>query len=100
MSFALLYTLVRFLLDALPTPRQSELRLRAEVLPLRHQLRVLERQVCRSRWQPADLLLLVASGWALPRPARSALLDSPETLLRWHRELIRASAWADGLRWM
>ena len=41
MSFALLYSLVRFLLDALLTRRQSELRLGAEVLALRHQLRVL-----------------------------------------------------------
>jgi hypothetical protein len=36
MSFALLYSLVRFLLDALLTRRQSELRLGAEVLALRH----------------------------------------------------------------
>ena len=93
MSIALLYSLVRFLLDALLTRRQSELRLRAEVLALRHQLRVLERQVRRSRWQPADRLLLTALSRALPRPAWSALLVSPETLLRWHRELIRGK-WA------
>ncbi len=60
MSFALLYSLVRFLLDAMLTRRQSELRLRAEVLALRHQLRVLEPQVRRPRWQPADRLLLTA----------------------------------------
>ena len=88
MSFALLYSLVCFLLDALLTRRQSELRLRAEVLALRQQLRVLERQVRRPRWQPADRLLLTALSRALPRPAWSALLVSPETLLRWHRELI------------
>ncbi len=93
MSFALLYSLVRVLLDALLTGRQSELKLRAEVLALRHQLRVLERQVCRPRWQPADRLLLTALSRVLPRPAWSALLVSPETLLRWHRELIRGK-WA------
>ena len=93
MSFALLYSLVRFLLDALLTRRQSELRLQAEVLALRHQLRVLERQVRRPRWQPADRLLLTALSRALPRPAWFALLVSPETLLRWHRELIRGK-WA------
>jgi hypothetical protein len=37
MSFVLLYAVVRFLLDALLTHRQSEIRLRAEVLALRHQ---------------------------------------------------------------
>jgi hypothetical protein len=60
MSFALLYSLVRFLLDALLTRRQSELRLGAEVLALRHQLRVLERKVRRPRWQRTDRLLLTA----------------------------------------
>jgi putative transposase len=93
MSFALLYSLVRFLLDALLTRRQSELRLQAEVLALRHQLRVVERQVRRPRWQPADRLLLTVLSRILPRPAWSALLVSPETLLRWHRELIRGK-WA------
>src|SRR5262245_9990899 len=38
MSFALLYAVVRFLLDALLTRRQSASRLQAEVLALRHQL--------------------------------------------------------------
>jgi len=84
MSFALLYSLVRFLLDALLTRRQSKLRLRAEVLPLRHQIRVLERQVRLPRWRPADRLLLAALSRVLPRPAWSFLLVSPETLLRWH----------------
>ena len=93
MSFALVYSLVRFLLDALLTRRQSELRLRAEVLALRHQIRVRERQVRRPRWRPADRLLLTASSRVLLRPAWSALLISPETLLRWHRELIRGK-WA------
>ena len=89
MSFALLYSLVGFLLDTLLTRRQSELRLRAEVLALRHQIRVLERQVRRPHWQPADRLVLTALSRVLPRPAWTALLVSPETLLRWHRELIR-----------
>ncbi len=93
MSVALLYSLVRFLLDALLTRRQSELRLRAEVLALRQQLRVLERQVRRPRWQPADRLLLTALSRILPCPVWSALLVSPETLLRWHRELIHGK-WA------
>jgi hypothetical protein len=43
MSFALLYTLVRFVVDLLLVRRQSDLRLRAELLALRHQLAVLQR---------------------------------------------------------
>ncbi len=69
MSFALLYSLICVLLDALLTRRQSELRLRAEVLALLHQLRVLERQVRRPRWQPVDRFLLTAFSRVLPRPA-------------------------------
>src|SRR5262249_56622100 len=48
-----------------------------------------ERQVGRTRWQPTDRLLLAAISRALPRPAWRSLLPSPETLLRWHRELVR-----------
>ena len=65
------YSPVRFLLDALVTRRQSELRLQAEVIALRHQLRVLERRVRRSRWQPADRLLLTVLSRILPRSAWS-----------------------------
>src|SRR5207302_6434460 len=50
--------------------------------------RVLERQVGRPRWQPGDRLLLAALSRALPRPAWRSLRPSPETLLRWHRELV------------
>ena len=69
------------------------LQLRAEVLALRHQLGVLEHQVGRPRWQATDRLLLAAISRALPKPAWRSLLPSPETLLRWHRELVRCK-WA------
>ncbi len=93
MVFALMYALARFLLEILLVRHQSEARLRAEVLALRHQLRVLERRVGRVRWRPADRLLLAALSRTLPRPGWRALLPSPETLLRWHRELVRRK-WA------
>ena len=73
--------------------RQSEVKLRAEVLALRHQLAVLQRQVRRPRWQPSDRILLAALSRVLPRPAWSTMLVSPETLLRWHRELLHRK-WA------
>jgi putative transposase len=72
---------------------RGDAQLRAEVLALRHQLGVVERQVSRPRWQPSDRLLLTAISRALPRPAWRSLLPSPETLLRWHRELDRRK-WA------
>jgi putative transposase len=91
--FALAYTVVRVLLEALIVGRKPDAKLQAEVLALRRQLRVLERQVSRPRWHPSDRLLLAAISRALPRPVWRSLLPSPETLLRWHRELVRRK-WA------
>ena len=54
MLLSLLYAVVRFLLEILLVRTSSEARLRAEVLALRHQLRILERQVNWPQWQPSD----------------------------------------------
>ncbi len=94
MSLSLAYALVRFLLDLLAVRSRSELQLRAELLALRHQLRVLERKLGKPRWRPGDRLLLSALSRLLPSgSARASLLPSPETLLRWHRDLVRRK-WA------
>jgi hypothetical protein len=53
MIFATLYTVVRFLLDFLATRFRPESELRIEVVALRHQLRVLQRQSRRPRLRPA-----------------------------------------------
>src|SRR5215470_1626628 len=52
MLFSLAYSLARFLAELLLVRHRSDARLRAEVLALRHQLRVLERQAGRPRCQP------------------------------------------------
>ena len=93
MILGLLYSIVRSLLELLVLSRKTEAALHIEVLALRHQLRVLERQIQRPRFRPADRLLLSALGRLLPRPAWRSFLVSPETLLRWHRELVRRK-WA------
>ncbi|HKF18623.1 MAG TPA: hypothetical protein VKF14_15710 [Candidatus Dormibacteraeota bacterium] len=41
----------------------------------------------------ADRLVLAAPARRLPRPSWSTLLFKPETVLRWHRELVRRT-WA------
>ncbi len=91
--FSLAYAVVRLVLEALIVQGRANAELRAEVLALRHQLRVMERQAGRPRWQPCDRLLLAAISRVLTRPAWRSLLPSPETLLRWHRELVRQK-WA------
>lgn len=48
MLYSILYAFARLLIDALIHRDRSDARLRAEVLALRHQLRVLERQTSGS----------------------------------------------------
>jgi transposase len=64
----------------------------AEILALRHQLGVLQRQLGGQpiRFQPADRALLAAVLRPLPRPTLRSLrlLVHPDTILRWHRDLI------------
>src|SRR5690348_13371017 len=64
----------------------------AEILALRHQLGVLERQLHgeRPRFAPADRTLLAALLHRLPRSVlrRIRLLVRPDTVLRWHRDLL------------
>jgi putative transposase len=59
-----------------------------EIVVLRHELAVL-RQHPRPRLQPADRALLAALSRPLPRARWSAFLVQPETLLRWHRRMVR-----------
>src|SRR5689334_24150174 len=63
----------------------------AEILALRHQLAVLQRQLDgqRVRFDPADRAWLAALLHPPPRPSlhRLRLLVRPDTILRWHRDL-------------
>ncbi|HWO65722.1 MAG TPA: helix-turn-helix domain-containing protein, partial [Umezawaea sp.] len=63
-----------------------------EILVLRHQITILERQLDRTRprFFPADRAFLSALLHRLPPEAlrRLRLLVRPETVLRWHRDLL------------
>ena len=85
MLFSLLYFLVRRFLGAADRrPDEKDI----ELLVLRHQLKVLQRQVKRPRLNRLDRILLAAASRALTRSRWSAFVVRPETLLRWHRELV------------
>src|SRR6266849_8379206 len=69
--------------------RRSELAKDIELLVLRHQLGVLRRQHPRPSMLAADRALLAALTRVLPSGHRQRLIVKPQTLLRWHRELVR-----------
>ena len=89
MTFAALYVLCRLLLAALVDLRRPDATLRMELLILRHQLHMLERQVAKPQWRRADRLLLTSLSRRVPRSAWSSFLVGPDTLLRWLRDLVR-----------
>src|SRR3954447_15131114 len=89
MALSFLYLAVRTLLGALVRSRRGLDVKDIELLVLRHELRILRRQVARPKLGVADRALLAAAAVHLPRPQRPVLLVSPRTLLRWHRALVR-----------
>jgi putative transposase len=66
-------------------PRRSK---ELEILVLRHELAILRRQNSRPNLTRADRALLASLSRSLARPAWAVFPIKPETLLRWHRQLI------------
>ena len=60
-----------------------------EIAVLRHQLKVLRRQVARPELPRRDRAFLAAAARVIPREGWASFLVSPQTLLRWHRDLVR-----------
>src|SRR5256885_12446190 len=87
MVFSFVYWSLRRLLELVVLRFRSEREKEIEILLLRHQLRVLERQVARPRLTQADRALLAAFSRTLPRQVwRRAAVGTPAPLPRWHRE--------------
>ena len=89
MLLSLVYFAMRCLLGALARSGPSDLEREVELLVLRHQLKVLSRGTRRPPFRRRDRMLLAAASRILPRDRWKALVVTPRTLLRWHRELVR-----------
>jgi putative transposase len=61
-----------------------------DILVLRHQLGVLRRKTGRPRFTMLDRIVLAAASRVLPRDRWASFLVTPQTLLRWHRMLVRS----------
>jgi putative transposase len=90
-----LYLVVRSVLRLIVWSLRSRDTQALEVMVLRHQLEVLNRQVGRARFEPHDRLLLAAASRQVSRVRWDAFLVRPETLVRWHHRLVtrREARW-------
>jgi putative transposase len=85
----MLWLTVRLLTRLLVLPDADDGAKDLEILVLRHQLRVLRRKTGRPRFTARDRVLLAAASRVLPRQRWASFLVTPQTLLRWHRTLVR-----------
>ena len=89
MALSFLYSLVRRVAELLRIHRMDAAAKDAEFLVLRHQLAVLRRQGTRPRFSWSDRALIATLAKLVPRERWAAFLVTPETILRWHRALVR-----------
>lgn len=85
-SFAY-FVLVRLL--GVLTRRGGVSQLHLENAVLRHQVEVLRRTVRRPELRDRDRVFLAAASRALSRDRWASFMVTPQTVLRWHRELVR-----------
>ncbi len=98
MLWSVLTHLVGFIVDPVVGARRTEDSKDLEIALLRHQLRLLQRRSSRpshlSRWEKLTIAVLAAklarlAAGSRGRLSRAVLLVQPETVLKWHRELVR-----------
>jgi putative transposase len=89
MALSFVYLAFVRLLGLVRLERRDPADLAIEVIILRHEVAVLRRQIARPALRPTDRALLAGLSRPLSRAKRSRFFDQPETLLRWHRDLVR-----------
>jgi putative transposase len=88
-ALSFLYRLVRRIFEFLCIHHMDAVAKDAEIFVLRHQLVVLRRQVARPRFTWSDRAVIATLATLVPRQRWAAFLVTPETILRWHRALVR-----------
>lgn len=89
MALSFLYRLVRRVAEFVRIHWMDDLAKDAEILVLSHQLTILRRQASRPRFNWTDRALIAALASMVPRERWAAFLVTPETILGWHRALVR-----------
>src|SRR5664280_3740437 len=100
MCLRLVYLIITRVFSWLRLSRREESWKSAEILLLRHQLTVLQRQVeARPTMSWSDRALIALLLDVIPKRHRGGLhlIVTPQTVLRWHRDII-ARRWADKSR--
>ena len=88
-SLRLLYLIFRHLLGLLLLLGRTSTTKDVELLVLRHEVAVLRRTNPKPRLEWADRAVFAALVRRLPRALRCHRLVTPNTILRWHRRLVR-----------
>jgi putative transposase len=86
---SLLYLLFRRVLAVGALRLRSREFKELEIVVLRHELAVLRRQISHPRLDECDGVFLAAASRLLGRASRSSFFVRPDTLLGWHRQLVR-----------
>ena len=91
------YVMARRLLGGLALLSRSDAAKEVEILVLRHQLALLQRQVGRPRLTWSDRAVIAVLALRLPPARRVGMIVTPGTILRWHRRLV-ARRWTTTAR--
>src|SRR5260370_11671938 len=92
MCLRFVFLLITRVAAGLRVSRREEMWKTAEILMLRHQLAVLQRrQPRRPKLDWADRTLLATLLGVIPKARRQGLrlLITPDTIVRWHRDIVR-----------